>query len=124
MCIFSSLFTDHEYVYRIYHLQLNMYTLPYILMNMSLLYIRKAYDPVNHKMLLKKLSFCGVRGIQFGWFASYLENRSQYVAKYLVTMYSVILIYLSVYIEFIDYIALCYIMFVHNTWLSTRKNNK
>ena len=42
--------------------------------------LRKAYDTVNHEILLKKLSLSGVRGVQLKWFASYLENRSQCVA--------------------------------------------
>jgi Reverse transcriptase (RNA-dependent DNA polymerase) len=41
--------------------------------------LRKAFDTVNHKILLKKLHKIGVRGIELKWFESYLSNRKQFV---------------------------------------------
>ena len=41
--------------------------------------IRKAFDSVNHKILLKKLRACGIRGFMLDWFASYLQGRRQRV---------------------------------------------
>jgi hypothetical protein len=41
--------------------------------------IKKAFDTVDHKILLKKLSNIGVRGIELKWFESYLSKRKQFV---------------------------------------------
>ena len=32
--------------------------------------LKKAFDTVDHNILLKKLDYCGVRGISNEWFAS------------------------------------------------------
>ena len=41
--------------------------------------LEKAFDTVNHKILLKKLDHYGIRDISNNWFESYLSNRKQYV---------------------------------------------
>ena len=39
----------------------------------------KAFDTVNHNILMSKLLHNGIRGIMKHWFESYLSNRKQYV---------------------------------------------
>lgn len=40
---------------------------------------RKAFDKVDHKLLLDKIAFNGIRGNLLRWFASYIFNRTQKV---------------------------------------------
>ena len=40
---------------------------------------RKAFDVINHELLLKKLSIYGANDLSLKWFGSYLTGRKQYV---------------------------------------------
>ena len=40
--------------------------------------LRKAFDTVAHEILIQKMDFYRIKGIELAWFKSYLSNRMQY----------------------------------------------
>ena len=42
--------------------------------------LQKAFDTVNHQILLAKLDNYGICGFTNDWFKSYLSNRNQYIS--------------------------------------------
>ena len=42
--------------------------------------LQKAFDTVDHQILLAKLNHYGIRGVSNDWFKSYFSNRSQHVS--------------------------------------------
>ena len=41
---------------------------------------QKAFDTVDHQILIQKLDYYGIRGIGNNWFSSYLQNKTQFVS--------------------------------------------
>ena len=43
--------------------------------------LSKAFDTVDHQILIKKLQYYGIDGTALEWFKSYLSNRKQYISS-------------------------------------------
>ena len=41
--------------------------------------LSKAFDTIDHNILMYKMEYYGFRGVVYDWFQSYLQNRKQYV---------------------------------------------
>ena len=47
---------------------------------LDVVYLQKAFDSVDHEILLSKLDYCGIWGISNKWFKSYHSNWKQFVS--------------------------------------------
>lgn len=41
--------------------------------------LKRAFDTIDHKILMSKLGNYGIKGVAYSWLKSYLDNRYQYV---------------------------------------------
>ena len=41
--------------------------------------LKKAFDTVDHELLVEKLNVYGIRGVANKWLQNYLANRKQYM---------------------------------------------
>ena len=44
--------------------------------------LSKAFDTVDHQILIKTLQYYGIDGTALEWFKSYLSNRKQYISSH------------------------------------------
>ena len=78
--------------------------------------LKKAFDTVNHFIILSKLNHYGVRGKAYDWFQSYQSNRKRYL--YVPMVINLILSQSLVdYLRdpFLDPCCFCYVLMIYLT---------
>jgi hypothetical protein len=70
---FRSDFTTYKAIYKLINETLNV--LNSKLIAGGIFYLEKAFDFLNHRILLSKLQFYGINGKAKAWFESYLNNQ-------------------------------------------------
>jgi len=59
--------------------------------------LKRAFDSVDHNLLLKKLEYCGIRGVPSKLLESFISNRYQRLKlmTFLMMIYKLIILYLK-----------------------------
>ena len=72
----------------------------------------KAFDTIDHAILIEKLDLYGIRCIAKNWFSSYLTNRQQFITVNGILVYPVVYLRDQSSVQFFFYYILMTFIFV------------